>query len=168
MTAGLLISRSNKTVLHKIYLKDPTPLNFNKYKNFRNIYNSTLRKSKKLYFESNLLLNAKNPQKTWELLKEATNLSSSNQKIEQIKINNIPSNNPSHIAEEFNRFFSEAGVNISKSVNPTLAKPDEFIPPNPNPPNLEIGLTSLTLYMQLYKISLQNKALTWMDLVPNF
>ncbi len=54
-TPGLLISRITKNKLHKNSIKDPTPLNITKYKNYRNIFNSTLRKSKKLYYETNFL-----------------------------------------------------------------------------------------------------------------
>jgi hypothetical protein len=105
--------------------QDPRNLNFTKsasphnttiYKNFRNIYNSTLRLSKKLYFESSLKTHEKNPRKTWELLKETTGSNSNQHKIESIIVNGSPSSNPNIITEEFNRFFATAGVNISNSV----------------------------------------------------
>ncbi len=62
--------------------------------------------------------------------------------IDSIKINNISTNDNQLIADEFNSFFATVGVNISNSILPTSLEPDDFIPPNPNPPNLELGITS--------------------------
>jgi hypothetical protein len=62
--------------------------------------------------------------------------------IDSIKVNNISTNDNQLIADEFNSFFATVGVNISNSILPTSLEPDDFIPPNPNPPNLELGITS--------------------------
>jgi hypothetical protein len=50
MTAGLLISRSSKIKLHKLALLNPS-LYYNQYKAYCNMFNSTLRLSKKLFLE---------------------------------------------------------------------------------------------------------------------
>ncbi len=83
MTAGLLILRTTKNMLHKTALCYPLPVNVEKYKIYRNIYNTVLRKSKTKYFEDSLNENVKNPKKTWEILKEATIGAKSNSKIEK-------------------------------------------------------------------------------------
>ena len=56
MTSGLLISRKNKNKLHKKSIASPTEFNISNYKKFRNIYNLLLRKSKIMYYESNINL----------------------------------------------------------------------------------------------------------------
>ena len=71
MTQGLLVSRLSKIKLHKISIQSPSTMNIERYKKFRNIYNSVMRASKKLYFEKNLKLAKKNPKKSWQLIKEA-------------------------------------------------------------------------------------------------
>lgn len=142
MTIGLLTSRNTKSKLHKQALLDPSAYNISRYRSYRNIYNTVLRLSKKLYFEKNLNENAKNPRKSWELLKEALNSNNNQNKIESIQINGLPTDNSQDIAEEFNKFFSTAGVNVASSINPSCLEPDDFIPPNPNPPELSLGLTS--------------------------
>ncbi len=53
MTSGLLVSRNTKLRLHKISIDNPSNTNITAYRKYRNIYNSVLRNSKKLYFESN-------------------------------------------------------------------------------------------------------------------
>ncbi len=63
MTAGLLISRKTKITLHKKAIINPT-LFYEHYKTFRNIFNSTLRLSKKLFFEAKFKSYENNPKKT--------------------------------------------------------------------------------------------------------
>jgi len=63
MTQGLLISRMTKNNLHKAALVNPNDLTIHLFKSYRNLYNKLLRKSKNLYFETELNLSKKNPKK---------------------------------------------------------------------------------------------------------
>ncbi len=63
MTSGLLVSRSTKNLLYKNYLTRRNNDNFIKYKTYRNLYNSTIKLSKKLTIQNKLLVNKKNPKK---------------------------------------------------------------------------------------------------------
>jgi hypothetical protein len=56
------------------------------------------------------------------------------------------------MAEEFNNFFSNIGSTISNTVNPTTLEPDDFIPPNPNPPSLEFSATSPSVIINIIKL----------------
>ncbi len=76
MTPGLLISRRRKIELHRLSLIDPANFS-NKFKLYRNIFNATLRASKKLTYNMKFAQFAKNPKKTWELLNELTSKSKS-------------------------------------------------------------------------------------------
>jgi len=87
MTSGLLVSRINKNNLHKKTLIDPSPVNLAKFRAYRNLYNTLVRKSKTKYFEDNLLANVKDSKKTWELLKEATVGSIQKKNIERLVVN---------------------------------------------------------------------------------
>jgi hypothetical protein len=55
-------------------------VNIARFRNYRNLYNTLVRKSKAKYFEENLNANVKNPKKTWELLREATVITKPNKK----------------------------------------------------------------------------------------
>ena len=81
MTRGLLTSRITKLNLLKKSINEPTNVNVNAYKNFRNIYNKTLRASRKLYFDVNFQHAKKNPKKTWDLIREAIGTEPSHPKI---------------------------------------------------------------------------------------
>ncbi len=51
MTPGLLISRITKNKLHKQSLIEPSPVNVNKFKTYRNLFNTLIRKSKTKFYE---------------------------------------------------------------------------------------------------------------------
>ena len=141
MTQGLLVSRLTKQKLQKISIHSPTPTNLASYKTYRNLYNSTLRASKKMYFETNLSLSKKNPKKTWQLLKEAISINSETKKINEIKLNNSSLTDPSSIANAFNKFFAGAGKNIADSLPDSPISPESFLSPN-NSHDLHLGTIS--------------------------
>jgi Reverse transcriptase (RNA-dependent DNA polymerase) len=119
MTSGLLVSRSNKLKLAKLCFSSPSAINNQNYKNFRNIYNSLIRKSKKLYYANILETNAKNLKKTWSVLNEAINKCKSKAKITEIISNGITFNDPKSIAEQFNIYFTSVASELADSINPT-------------------------------------------------
>jgi len=156
MTEGLLKSRNTKINLCKSAALNRSVEALNLYKNYRNIYNSLVRLSKKMYFEQNFETHKKNPKKTWDLLKEAANLNKSNDTIEQLIINNELITDPTKIANEFNRFFVKIGVQISESILPTNAKPEDFMPIIENLTDIDLGTTNPAHICDLIK-SLQTK-----------
>ena len=72
MTQGLLMSRLTKVRLLKLSHTDPTPTNKDKYKQYRKIYNTLIRASKKSHIKSKIKHNAKNPKKLSDTLKDLT------------------------------------------------------------------------------------------------
>ena len=141
MTGGLLVSRNTKNKLHKKSIAEPSEINVRNYKTYRNLFNKVLRKSKTIYFEHNLKENEKNPKKTWDILKEITGKKSKQQKITEIKINGLPTNDPSEIANEFNSFFSTIGTKISDGIENIDKDPLSYIRDNPDTPQFEMGGT---------------------------
>jgi hypothetical protein len=151
MTPGLLISRISKNNLHKNSLLNPTPENMNRFRVYRNLYNTLMRKSKAKYFEENLLANVKNPKKTWDLLKEATVGSKQNKKIDSLTVNGNLVLDQQLIAEEFNSFFTSIGNTISESVRPTAADPINMMPDLPNITELNLSNIEPGLLCDLVK-----------------
>ncbi len=156
LTNGLLISRKTKLDLCKAAAKLRTIEAQQKYKNYRNIFNSLLRRSKKMYFDENFKNNQKNPKRTWELLKEAANLSKTNDNIEKVSTGNQIITDPGLIAENFNDFFVNIGTQISNSIDPTDAKPEDFMPNYENLHELEFNDINPTLICDIIK-SFQSK-----------
>ena len=105
MTKGLLISRKNKNILHKTAVKERSVLAVARFRQYRNIYSSLIRQSKKLYYHSHLSKNRKNPKKIWQLLKEVSVGSKSQDKIEKITVQGKSTDDPKEMAEHFNKFL---------------------------------------------------------------
>ena len=78
MSENLLMARRTKLNLHKKWLKNKTLEDHTAYTAARNQYNTLLRQHKQKYFADNFSKNIKNSKRTWELLKEAANLSKTN------------------------------------------------------------------------------------------
>jgi len=103
MTQGLLVSRLTKIKLGKNSIKMPTHANIQTYKNYRNLYNTLIRTSKKLYFEQQLSFYQSNSKKTWELINLATKRPLKNKNLTScLNINGTIISNPAEIAERFN------------------------------------------------------------------
>jgi len=151
MTSGLLISRKRKLELCKKASKNRTDESFQEYRTYRNIFNSLMRMSKKMYFSDGLKNNQKNPKKTWDLLKEAANLHSSTDGVEKIILNNETTNDPNKIANGFNNFFARIGPEIANTITKTKAKPEDFMPDLPNLIEMEFSDIHPTLVKDVVK-----------------
>jgi hypothetical protein len=125
MTAGLLTSRINKLKLAKLCFTSPNPTNKAKYVIYRNLYNSLIRTSKKMYFVKSLEVNSKNLKKTWALLNEAINSKRPNNSVHEIIFNGITINNPAEIAQKFNQFFTSIAANLCAEINPSTLLIDD-------------------------------------------
>ena len=141
MTRGLLTSRITKLNLLKKSINEPTNVNVNAYKNFRTIYNKTLRASRKLYFDVNFQHAKKNPKKTWDLIREAIGTEPSHPKINKLTISGKTVNDPEIITNEFNKFFVNAGKHVAAEISKTTVVPESFIQAK-NTPLLEFSNTS--------------------------
>jgi hypothetical protein len=121
MTQGLLVSRLTKIKLGKNSFKMPTPANIQIYKNYRNLYNSLIRTSKKLFFEQQLTLYQSNSKKTWELINLATKRPAKNKNFTAcLNINGTITSNSTEIAEKFNNFFVNIATDIEKTIPPAI------------------------------------------------
>jgi molecular chaperone DnaK (HSP70) len=73
ITSGLMTSSHNKTKLHRKKIKNPTPRNINKYKNYLKLFNKLKRQIKKLYYEKLFEKNKKNLKQIWTELRKVIN-----------------------------------------------------------------------------------------------
>jgi hypothetical protein len=141
MTKGLLISRIRKNLLFKKQLMSPTPNNVLAYREYRNIYNSVLCKSKKMYYECMINKFKSKPKKLWEILNCATGKAANNNSIREIFTGIHYTNNPKEMAQSFNDHFSKIGPEISSSIEPSNIDPISFMPVNPDLPDFIINNT---------------------------
>jgi hypothetical protein len=134
MTSGLLTSRRKKLELQKKALLNPNVYAI-MYRNYRNLYNSVLRASKKMYIDNSFKKYERNPKKTWDLLKETTFGVKNSQSISEICKNGQPITDKKEMATEFNNFFAMIGKKISDNVPPVAKDPldymDDYDPAKP-------------------------------------
>jgi potassium voltage-gated channel Eag-related subfamily H protein 8 len=164
MTAGLLISRAHKLELHKKSLIDPAQFS-NRYKEYRNIFNSLIRASKKLHYDAKFSLHANNPKKIWNLLNEISGVKKvcNGTNIPYIEVNGNTINSPQDIANEFNSFFVTAGKNISDNVPPSSRTPESyFLLTDDPPPEFNLGNINAQHIRDIVK-SFPNKQSTDID-----
>jgi Reverse transcriptase (RNA-dependent DNA polymerase) len=124
-TGGMLISRRKKLFLGKLVAKEPTVDNKLVYSRYRNVYNTVLRASKKLYFERELEKHRTNLKVTWDTLRKATRKS----KTKKFSINRINDkghliHQPKEIANFLNNFFTTIADVISSEIHPTVRPPE--------------------------------------------
>jgi hypothetical protein len=138
MTKGLMTSRRQKNVLFNKQIRHPTHENVDGFRRYRNIYNSLLRKSKKLYYDDQINKAKSKPIKLWNILKKVSGIQNDTAQISEISDGSNIIKDDKMIAEIFNDHFSSIGKTIQDSVIPTETDPISYIPNNPNVPAFEI------------------------------
>ena len=90
------------------------------YKTFRNALLWKLKQAKLDYYHHLLNGNKGNAKKTWDVIKELTNIKRrSNVQPSKLTLNNYDTvTEPQIIAEEFNRFFVNIGKEMAASIQP--------------------------------------------------
>jgi hypothetical protein len=141
MTKGLLISRRQKNTLYKKQISNPSHENVKSFKCYRNVHNSLLRKSKKLYYEDSLKKFKSKPKKIWELLNSINGKEKKSAKIDEILNGNVSVKSDKEIAQTFNDFFTTVGTDICSTIEPTQTDPLSYIPVNNSTPNFVINNT---------------------------
>lgn len=130
-TSGLLTSSINKSKLFSLKLREPTEVNIIKYKCFNNLYNKLKRTMKSLYYRTALEENKNNSKKCWSILKQALGkLNDKSSYPQAFSINNTSIVDKVQIAEGFNNFFSNIGLQTSHNV-PTSNKCFSSFMPQP-------------------------------------
>jgi hypothetical protein len=138
---GLLISRRKKNWLFKKQLLSPSNDNVQLFKNYRNIYNSVLRKSKKMYYEMILGKLKSKPKKLWEILNNVNGKKAKGNQIKEIFNGNSITNDPKEMSQVFNEHFSKIGTEIINTVENSDIDPLSFFPPDSVAPDFVMNNT---------------------------
>ena len=112
----------------------PTKDNLDKYKNYKNLYNSLLRKAEKQYIH-NLFESHKNDcKKIWGLINDTIGRKS--RKCHDIlaffKENGFLYDNPSLISRGFNEYYTSVGEKLAAELPKNQIDPLQFLGPKPS------------------------------------
>ena len=72
--------------------------------------------SKKLYFQNELKKNKNNARKTWDIIKSTLPITPNRQLTNSLRINDIITEDPKIIVNEFNNFFCSIGSNLAEKI----------------------------------------------------
>jgi hypothetical protein len=151
MTTGLLTSRLHKLSLYKIYIQSQSSDDENNYKEYRNLYNKTVRAAKKLYFDKKLESNKSDPKKVWGTLNEALNRPNAKSNlINEILVNGETFRDSKSIANKFNTFFSEIASKVAADIPYTSCKPEDYL--NDTDLNFELGAVTPDEILEIAKL----------------
>ena len=130
MSKGLLISRRTKLKLAR-KAKNSVE-NMLRYREYRNIYNSTVKTAKAIYYRKSIESANGNSKKIWQTINEACNKPSSSSSVDKIEINGIISNDKSKIANAFNSHFVGVGEKVSDFIPKSNVNFKDYLPPPTN------------------------------------
>jgi hypothetical protein len=116
LTTGLKNSIKKKNYMYYIFKKTPNDDNLLLYKQYRNKLNHLLRSSERQYYDNLLKSNKHNMKKTWNVLKEIINKKSVSPIQDCFIVNNKEIKDPILIANHFNKYFTNIGSNLAKSI----------------------------------------------------
>ena len=133
ITPGLQksISVKNKLLTKFIKLKEPTLKNeaHTKYKLYRNMLATFLKRSKHTYFSSFFQNHFHDLKNTWKGIKRIISLKYSRSTVPSTIIeDNISLTNPKDIADAFNNYFSNVATVIKSSIKYSRNKFFDFLP----------------------------------------
>lgn len=122
ITGGLLISIRKRDFLKKQCAMNPNCMEtFNRYKIYRAELTRLLKKTKHEYYKMKINQNLGNSRQTWRVVREAVNDRGKGSEIKSILTeNNIKITDSTSMASEFNRYFTEIGVNLADKIKSNL------------------------------------------------
>jgi hypothetical protein len=145
MTKGLLISRLSKLKLEKNHATNPTTDNWDRFKLFRNMYNKTIKASKKLYYCKLLEAKSNNLKKTWAILNEVLKKGKTKQPITSIFFEHTLVSDPKQMANIFNKFFTTIADEIAVLINPTFPQDSSTTTSDNNADRIDDDITTLKM-----------------------
>lgn len=118
MTPGLIKSAKNANKLFKKTIGKPRDcIDYKNYLNYRNKYNHIKRKAKLKYYQLKIREYKSDGKKLWSIMNEIIGKSRNKSNIiDYINLNGIKQYNQNKIANEFCKFFSHIGPNLSKNI----------------------------------------------------
>ena len=115
ITESITKSSKKKQKLYERFLKNRTPQNEQKYKNYKNLLETIKKKAKKIYYSNKLLKCTGDIKKTWTVMKDiiAKSKIKSTNLPRKLTINKVDVYNKPDIVDAFNDFFTYIGQKLA-------------------------------------------------------
>ena len=121
ITGGILKSLKKRRDLHNRFIRAKTTDNkeilFNRFKVYRNMLVTLIRKSKQNYFNKYLSDNIKTLRETWKGIKNIIQMKNNTDSLPTCILNNgFSITDPTQIANSFNNYFSSIGETLQSKI----------------------------------------------------
>ena len=128
ITKGLMISSNRKAILFKKKMKQPTVVNIDIYRKYNTLFNKVRRTMKKLYYDE-LFSNSKSDiKKTWNEIRKLLLTKPKNSLPNFLELNGIQITDKQQIADKFNDYFANIGLDIQGMVPETNKMYNDYMP----------------------------------------
>ena len=119
ITHAILKSMRRKEKLYKKTISHPTTVNKTLYSRYRNKLTTLIRAAKKKFYAEKLEHHKHNSKQTWKVLNDILGRSNKSKLPNSFYINDILNSDPKIIANNFNDFFANLGLNLAQNIPPT-------------------------------------------------
>ena len=117
ITKGILRSIHIRNRLFKLTKTNPSVININKYKRYRNKLTSVIRLARKTYYSNEMNKNKNNTNSVWKLINTLIGKNSKTDNTDTFCHNDIQFTNPTEVCNTFNDYFTNIGPNLAEQIN---------------------------------------------------
>ena len=117
ITPGIIKSIKTRNKLYKIFIKQPTEGNKNKYTKYRNKLTHVIRSSTKKYYSDKFNSCKNNIKNTWRTINEILGKSKKTSPPSHFNDSTSKITDPIQIASKFNQFFADVGPSLAAKIN---------------------------------------------------
>ena len=117
ITKGIMKSIKTRNRLYKLYLHNPSVLNNNNYKKYRNKLTSIIRTSRKLYYSQKLNKVSSNSRATWRVINNIMGKKTDPLPKDKFTLQGNSISNSHNYAASFNSFFCNIGPQLASKIN---------------------------------------------------
>ena len=117
ITKGLKKSSKRKQKLYAKFLKKRNEKTEKDYLDYKKLFESLKKRSKKMHYSILILKYKDNIKKTWQVIKEALGKEKSSQSLPKtVLVNELSVTQSTSIAENFIKFFTEIGPKLAHNI----------------------------------------------------
>ena len=128
LTKGIIKSGRKQLKLYEKFIQSKLSEDFAKYKIYRSTLQKLKRTSKKLHYSYKCLKFKNNTKRLWKVINSLTKKQNDKSSIiDHIKVRNITLTNPKKIANEFGKYFSTIGHQVTMKGGNSKIKIDHYI-----------------------------------------
>ena len=144
ITRGILTNLTKQKRLYREQLHAKSVVSTHKYRRYRNLLKSTIRKSKNSYLHEKCVEFKQDSRKLWKLVNRIIGRSNNKtESIDSLRINNMLKYDPNSITNSFCDFFSSIGETYAKRIENTGVDIHNYIEQiNPNSQSLFLSPTT--------------------------